>query len=178
MIFLCTHQIIQNLIPWKEGTKDSKKNITTFVVGGLLYVFLLSFLFSPGYRSLIENNFVLFTLKNWLLLVVIIDVTAMAVIYKCYYNRSIVNELPEILATDTVEVKEKTNDLVKDVAKDDLFVKDVAKDQEKDVEKDIKSFEDEVKEAHKAEDEKPPPRRKENSAGDKDKKNANAFKSR
>ena len=131
MIFLCTHQIVQNVIPWKEGTKDSKKNITTFVVGGLLYVFLLSFLFSPGYRSLIENNFVLFTLKNWLLLVVIIDVTAMAVIYKCYYNRSIVNELPEILATNTVDKRKKTDDIVKDVAKDDLFVKDEAKDQEK-----------------------------------------------
>ena len=178
MIFLCTHQIIQNLIPWKEGTKDSKKNITTFVVGGLLYVFLLSFLFSPGYRSLIENNFVLFTLKNWLLLVVIIDVTAMAVIYKCYYNRSIVNELPEILATNSVDKRKKTDDIA---AKDDTFVKEIAKDIEKDVEKevekDIKSFEDEVKEAHKAEDEKPPPRRKEKSAGDKDKKNASAFKS-
>ena len=161
MFFLCTHQIIQNLIPWKEGTKDSKKNITTFVVGGLLYVFLLSFLFSPAYKSLIANNFVLFTLKNWLLLVVIIDVTAMAVIYKCYYNRSIVNELPEILAANTDDVKKKTDDFMKAVAKDDDFVKDVPKD----VEKDIKSFEDEVKEAHKAEDEGPKSRRQETSLG-------------
>lgn len=42
-----------------------------------------------------NSFFLLFTLKNWILLVLAIDVTAMAVIYKCYYNRSIVDEVSE-----------------------------------------------------------------------------------
>ncbi len=142
MFFLLTHHIVQDLIPWKEGTKDSRKNITTFVGGGLLYVFLLSFLHSPSQKTFIESNFVLFTLRNWLMLIAIIDVTAMAIIYKCYYNRSIVNEVPEILAANIVDKKEKTDEIIKAHAEDDDFADEVAKDIGK------KSFEDEVKEAH------------------------------
>ena len=97
MIFFITHQIIQNLIPWNKDTKDSKKNITTFLIGAVLYVFLLSFVNSTSYSHIVNSVFFLYTLKNWLLWILAIDVTAMAVVYKCYYKRSIIEELPETL---------------------------------------------------------------------------------
>lgn len=95
MFFFCTHQIVQNVIPWSKETKDSRKNITTFIIGALLYTFLVSFLYNKSSSILVNSFFLLFTLKNWILLVLAIDVTAMAVIYKCYYNRSIVDEVSE-----------------------------------------------------------------------------------
>ncbi len=95
MFFFCTHQIVQNIIPWSKETKDSRKNITTFIIGALLYTFLVSFLYHKHYSSLVNSFFLLFTLKNWILLVIAIDMTAMAVIYKCCYKRSIVDEVSE-----------------------------------------------------------------------------------
>lgn len=95
MIFYLIHQIIQNLIPWNKETKDSKKNITTFIIGSLLYVFLFSFVNSTNYQGFIESNFILFTIKHWFFWILFLDISAMAVIYKCYYNRSILDELPE-----------------------------------------------------------------------------------
>lgn len=132
MFFLCTHRIIQNLIPWREGTKDSKKNITTFLVGGLLYVLLLSFLYSTSQKSLVESTSVLFTLRNCLILIFIIDITAMTFIYERYYKKGIANEVPDILATGLASAsKSDEKHSLKDF-----------------IDKNAKSFEDEVREAH------------------------------
>lgn len=94
MIFFVVHHVIHNM-PGIKDWKESKKNITTFLVGGLLYVFLMSFLYSPRYAALMDSWFILFTLKNWFMWILGIDVTAMAVIYKKYWGRSILEELPE-----------------------------------------------------------------------------------
>lgn len=110
MFFFCTHQIVQNIIPWSKDTKDSRKNITTFIIGALLYTLLVSFLFNKHYSILVNSFFLLFTLKNWILLVLAIDVTAMAVIYKCYYKRSIVDEVSEAFVQERA-VDEKSKGL-------------------------------------------------------------------
>lgn len=94
MIFFILHHIIHNT-PVIKDWKESKKNITTFLVGSVLYVFLLSFLQSNRYASLVNGTFVLFTLKNWFLWIIGIDITAMAIIYKNFWGRTILDELPE-----------------------------------------------------------------------------------
>lgn len=95
-IFFLTHQCLHYSPYIKNWTaSNSKKNITTFLIGGTLYVFLLSFLQGTNYREVIERHFILFTLKNWFLWLLIIDITAMAVVYKNFYGNSILEEIPQ-----------------------------------------------------------------------------------
>lgn len=94
MIFFLVHNVIQHS-PWIKDWAESKKNITTFLIGSLLYVFLLSFLQSERFQSLINSSFFLFTLKNWFIWIIGIDITAMAILYKNYWGRTILEELPE-----------------------------------------------------------------------------------
>ncbi len=104
MIFYAVHNIMHHT-PGIKNWSESKKNITTLLVGGLLYIFLLSFVQSEPYRPLVDSNFFLFTLKNWFLWIVLLDMTAMAIVYKNYWGRTILDELPETWCTKRKKVQ-------------------------------------------------------------------------
>lgn len=107
MLFFTIHHIIQNL-PLTNGWQESKKNIVTFLVGAISYVFLTSFLNSKRYAGFTDANFFTFTLKNWLLWIIGIDIFAMAIVYKCYWGRTILSELPETWGDSTVPLSQKS----------------------------------------------------------------------
>lgn len=107
MFFFAIHHFIQN-IPVTKDWQESKKNIVTFLIGAISYVFLTSFLNSKQYKAFIDANFLTFTLKNWLLWIIGIDVFAMAIVYKCYWGRTILSELPETWGDSTVPLSEKS----------------------------------------------------------------------
>ncbi len=96
MIFWTLHNFINNVGFASGGTtqsatqwSESKKNIFTFIIGGTLYVLLYVFL---EYLIKMTNNIFIELLHKFFLFFVIIDVIAMAVLYKLYWGRSILNE--------------------------------------------------------------------------------------
>ena len=88
MIFYTIHNLINNINYTKEWN-ESKKNCFTFIIGATLYA-ILYVIFE--YLSRSSGRLVFQMINKFFLYFVIIDVITMAVIYKLYWGRSILNE--------------------------------------------------------------------------------------
>jgi methyl-accepting chemotaxis protein len=89
MIFYLLHNFINNI----EYTKDwyeSKKNCFTLIIGGTLYILLYVLLEYLYHKT---GNMFLRLLHKFFLGFVIVDAFGMAIMYKLFYGRSIMNEL-------------------------------------------------------------------------------------
>jgi hypothetical protein len=81
------HHIMNYLKPeWREG----KKNCLTFIIGANIHLMLFLFI---QYLAKHTGNMFIELLYRFYFVFVIIDVIAMAILYKCYWGRSIVNEM-------------------------------------------------------------------------------------
>src|SRR3989304_639972 len=87
MIFYLVHHIMNYFtLDWREG----KKNCLTFIIGANLHLFLFLFI---QYLAKNSGNMYIELFYRFYFVFVIIDVIAMAILYKCYWGRSIVNEM-------------------------------------------------------------------------------------
>jgi hypothetical protein len=110
MIFYTLHHINQYLIPWSKETSEGRKNILTFIFGAVLYFLVYGVLKDDKMKSIVENNVVLSVFGNFFIYFVIVDIIAVAGLYKNYFNRSILHEAKEIaLAPDGEETGFGTN---------------------------------------------------------------------
>lgn len=89
MIFYLFHNIINN-INFTDNWNESKKNCLTLIVGGTLYVILyvlLEYLYKKTYNIFFD------LMHKFFFYFVIVDAITMAVLYKLYWGRSIINEI-------------------------------------------------------------------------------------
>ncbi len=89
MIWFLIHNIVQ-LFP---SDNNQKKNLTTFLLGVVIYTILYSWIGTLTY----ENNKFLFTFFNFFFYIVLADAFSMAVIYKNYYNTTILTEIKDVV---------------------------------------------------------------------------------
>ncbi len=89
MIFYLLHNIINNLNFTSEWN-ESKKNCFTLIIGGTLYVLLYIFL---EYIHKKSGSMFIELLHKFFLYFIIIDIITMAIMYKLYWGRSILNEV-------------------------------------------------------------------------------------
>lgn len=95
MFYYIIHHIVHQR--YTDNWKESRKNILTFILGSLCYIFLWAYLTSLKYEAFIERNFVLTTFRDWYILFVLLDICAMAIVYKQYWSRSILHEFREVV---------------------------------------------------------------------------------
>ena len=68
------------------------RNVRTFIMGSIAYIFLAAFLYSSQYQSFISSVFFLSALRDWLPWFIAVDAIAMAVKFKHYFGFSIMRE--------------------------------------------------------------------------------------
>jgi hypothetical protein len=97
MFYYIIHHILHYQIKGGSFAKktNGQKNVTTFIAGSMAWWLLASFLWSPSFGSFVESHFVLWGMRNFFPWLVCIDAVSMSVIYKLYYNRSILCEVTE-----------------------------------------------------------------------------------
>ena len=88
MIFYLVHELMQNYV-YPTSWKESKKNCLTFLLGANLHVVLFVVI---QYFAKTSQNMLVELFFRFYFLFFIIDAIAMAIIYKSYWGRSIVNE--------------------------------------------------------------------------------------
>jgi hypothetical protein len=79
--------------PFWENLENGKRNCRTFLVGSIIYITLYCVLKNLkvfGYIDLFYEAFL-----SFLFYVFIADIASVGWLYKSYYGRSILNELPE-----------------------------------------------------------------------------------
>jgi hypothetical protein len=86
---------------------DGQKNVMTFLFGSIAWWLLASFLFAPHFESMVSANFISFGLRNFFIWLVLIDAISVAIIYKLYYNRSIICEVNEIILEEKNKKEQK-----------------------------------------------------------------------
>ena len=105
MFFYLFHNINHSNSSNKVNENYGAKNVRTMVLGGICYIILHAMIFT-------ESN-PLYFYGYYIYYMFLLDVSVMAVIYKMYYSRSILNELKEIsqIDNDTMLIK-SSNDYV------------------------------------------------------------------
>ncbi len=89
MLFYLLHNLINNL-QLTDGWKESKKNCLTFIVGATIYILL--YVLAEYLQR--KTGYLVFELfHKFFFYFVIIDAITMAVLYKLYWGRSILNEI-------------------------------------------------------------------------------------
>lgn len=130
MFFYIIHQIIHYLLPSGENEEDQgKKNVRTFIFGGVLYIILFGLLHSPLLQTAVSANVMLQILRDWFVLFLLLDVGAMAITYKLFWSRSITHEVKEIVALKNEESESESEsepELELD-ARSDVSVEDESK---------------------------------------------------
>lgn len=88
MLFYLLHNLINNL-EFTQSWAESKKNIFTFIIGATCYILL--YVFAEYLQR--KSGYLIFELfHKFFFYFVIVDAVAMAVLYKLYWGRSILNE--------------------------------------------------------------------------------------
>ena len=115
MIFYLIHNFI-NI--FAENWKESRKNCFTLIIGATMYILLYVLL---EYVFKTSGNLFIQILHRFFLYFVIVDIFTMAIIYKIYWGRSILNEGgddDDWILTDDHKYKRKSNSEVsQDVSK-------------------------------------------------------------
>ena len=88
MFFYFVHHINHYWAPNKSKT-DGQRNAATFLFGAIAWWMLFAYLHSEAAPS----NLIITALKSWFAWLIAIDAATMAILYRTYYNRSIVNEV-------------------------------------------------------------------------------------
>jgi hypothetical protein len=73
------------------------RNVRTFLMGSIAYIFLAAFLYSSQYQGFVSSLFFLSALRDWLLWFIAVDAIAMAIVFKQYWGFSILREGKEAL---------------------------------------------------------------------------------
>lgn len=88
MFWFLLHNFLQQFTN-PNITTDQTRNLTTFVLGTLIHTIVYSYLGSLQ----LETNPFLKTFHGFYLYIVIADAIAIAIIYKNYYNSTILTEM-------------------------------------------------------------------------------------
>ena len=70
---------------------DLKYNCSTLIIGTVFHVVTFAYLRSVSLRS--GGDGIIGQLFNWYMYIVVADISSMAIIYKNYYNRTILSEI-------------------------------------------------------------------------------------
>jgi len=88
MFFYIIHQIV-NVLPMMAEWTESRKNCITLIIGLYLhFFFFIALEYIQGYSS----NKIFELMRRFYLPFIFIDAFVMAIVYKCYWGRSILNE--------------------------------------------------------------------------------------
>lgn len=107
MIFYAIHHLMHidgMMNPSKMEEMDynhGARNVRTFLVGSIAYIFLAAFLFSPTYQPMVSGMFFLSALRDWFLWFIAADAIAMAIIFRKYWGFSILWEAKEAMEGET-----------------------------------------------------------------------------
>ncbi len=93
MLWFLLHQVLK-VFPFGD---DQTKNLTTFLVGTVIYTLFYSYIGSLDFQS--NQFFKVFF--NFFFYIVLADAFAMAVVYKNYYKHTILTEVKETLGSPT-----------------------------------------------------------------------------
>lgn len=98
MYFYLFHQINHGISPLEstESEGHGARNVRTLLFGGLAYIFTAAFLFSQNYQQLISSVFVLMALRDWFMWFLLLDIFAMAIVYKRYWGGTILKEFKDV----------------------------------------------------------------------------------
>lgn len=92
MIFFILHQSIHNLLPFNYSNQT--KNLITLLIGIFLYTIIWTYVKDPKRAD--SHNLLLNSLKMGFTYIFMTDCLAMGIIYKNYYNKSIVKEAVDV----------------------------------------------------------------------------------
>lgn len=92
MLWFALHNIIKQFTDLTVETR----NLTTFMVGVVIYTLMYTFLGSITR----ENNAFLFTFFNFFGYIILADAFSMAIIYKNHFHKPIVSEFNEVFAKE------------------------------------------------------------------------------
>lgn len=97
MYFYIFHHINHYISPLKnvESERHGARNVRTLLFGGIMYIFTAAFLYSQHYQNFISSVFFLSALRDWFVWFIVLDVFAMAIIYKLYWGDTILREMRE-----------------------------------------------------------------------------------
>ena len=101
MLFYIVHNLIQ---AYRENWSESQRNCFTFAIGGTLHVLLYVTL---QYLARVNSSPYLELLSRFYGFIVLIDAFTMAILYKVYWGRSILNEMSD--DKDKWELDEKNH---------------------------------------------------------------------
>lgn len=93
MFYYLFHQLNHNGGDMEDPNyQHGARNVRTFLMGSISYIFLAAFLYSSQYQQFVSTFFFLSALRDWLLWFIAIDAIAMAIVFKNYWGFSILRE--------------------------------------------------------------------------------------
>lgn len=118
MIFFLLHTINYNIL--YDDISNQTKNLTTFLLGVILYTIVWTFL----YRKKDNNNLIFDSLKYGFVYIFIADCFCMAIIYKNYYGGSITHEITDLNVSPKVSVQKMETDIIENAIDSSLNKKE------------------------------------------------------
>ena len=85
--------LIHNL-PWGNELEPGKRNVRIFIIGTVCYILLHALLYTNKVNFSPIFSTIIYTIKRYFWWIVLVDAIAMSIIYKLYYGRNILTELP------------------------------------------------------------------------------------
>lgn len=134
-----------NGVPFTSSWKESKKNCITFLIGANLHLFFYLIIQKLADRGGFAKMF-----YNFYYVFFLIDLITMAIIYKCYWGRSILHEIEE--EDDKHVFDEKTHKYVnKRIRHEDIVNENIERFYDK--AQDLEQLDNKVKELEKTTEE-------------------------
>lgn len=91
--------IIHNIMKIFTFMENQTRNLTTFLVGTVLYVLFYSYIGSIDFN----NNYFYKRLFHFFVYIIMADGFSMAIIYKNFYKHTILNEVKETFGSEKLE---------------------------------------------------------------------------
>ncbi len=120
MLWFCLHQIIKNV----EFLSYETRNLTVFLLGGLMYALAHSYISS----SSIAKDSMLSNLCGWFLYIMIMDGFAMAIIYKNKFGNTILKEVQETIGDNKISIDDIETIRDNKISIDDIEMDDYSED--------------------------------------------------
>jgi hypothetical protein len=87
------YYLIHNL-PWGSRLEPGKRNVRTFIIGTVCYIIFHALLYADKLNFTPMMSSVVYMIRRYFWWIVLADAVGMAIIYKLYYGRNILTELP------------------------------------------------------------------------------------
>lgn len=117
MIWFIIHNFLKNF----TFIENQTKNLTTFLIGIVLYVLFYSYVGSIDFN----NNIFLKRLFGFFIYILIADAFSMAIIYKNFYKQTIFTEVKETIGSNNSEkVTDENNDPILNITKENSVCDD------------------------------------------------------